>query len=92
MDIKLVSTLYDIKSGPNVLNLRDVDGVNKKIDLISKLQNKSFGKFIEVTNYKVAIIYGNWELRNSYMKKIDIYFYITLKHFLLSNFYLLPIQ
>ena len=70
MDIKLVSTLYDIKSGPNVLNLRDVDGVNKKIDLISKLQNKSFGKFIEVTSYKVGIIYGRWELRNSYMKKI----------------------
>ena len=46
------------------------EGVNKKIDLISKLQNKSFGKFIEVTSYKVGIIYGRWELRNSYMKKI----------------------
>ena len=70
MDVKVSSTVYDIKSGPNVLNFRDVDGINKKIDLIPKLKNKSFGKFIEVTSYKVAIIYGRWGLRNSYMKKI----------------------
>jgi hypothetical protein len=70
MDVKVGSTVYDIKSGPNVLNLRDVDGINKKISLIPELKNKSFGKFIEVTNYKVGIIYGRWELRNSYMKKI----------------------
>ena len=70
MDIKLVSTLYDIKSGPNVLNLRDVDGINKKIDLIPKLKGMSFGEYIQVTGYKVGIIYGRWGLRNSYMKKI----------------------
>lgn len=70
MDVKVGSTVYDIKSGPNVLNLRDVDGINKKISLIPELKNKSFGEFIGVTNYKVGIIYGRWELRNTYMKKI----------------------
>ena len=70
MDVKVDSTASDIKSGPNVLNFRDVDGINKKISLIPELKNKSFGKFIEVTSYKVGIIYGRWELRNSYMKKI----------------------
>ena len=70
MDVKVGSTVYDIKSGPNVLNLRDVDGINKKIRLIPELKNKSFGKFIEVTSYKVGIIYGRWELRNTYMKQI----------------------
>ena len=70
MDVRLGSTVYDIKSGPNVLNLRDVDGINKKITLIPELKNKSFGEFIGVTSYKVGIIYGRWELRNTYMKKI----------------------
>ena len=70
MDVKVGSTVYDIKSGPNVLNFRDVDGINKKISLIPELKNKSFGEFIEVTSYKVAIIYGRWGLRNDYMKKI----------------------
>ena len=70
MDVKFGSTVYDIKSGPNVLNLRDVDGINKKISLIPELKNKSFGEFIEVTSYKVGIIYGRWELRNTYMKQI----------------------
>jgi len=70
MDVKAYTTLYDIKSGPNVLQLGQVDGINKKISLIAELKKKSFGKFIEITSYKVAIIYGRWELRNSYMKKI----------------------
>ncbi|MBL76977.1 MAG: hypothetical protein CL763_08660 [Chloroflexi bacterium] len=70
MDIKVKKILFDIKSGPNVLNQRDVDGINKKIELISGLKKKSFGKFIEVEEYKVGIIYGRWKLRNSFMKKI----------------------
>jgi hypothetical protein len=70
MDVKLGRTAYDIKSGPNVLNLRDVDGINKKIDLIPKLKGMSFGEYIQVTGYKVGIIYGRWGLRNTYMTKI----------------------
>ena len=70
MDCSLDTTVYDVKSGPNVLNQRDVDGYNKKISKISKLKKKSFGKFIGITDHKVAIIYGHWELRNSYMKQI----------------------
>ena len=70
MDSALDSTVYDIKSGPNVLNQRDVDGYNKKISKICELKKKSFGEFIGITDHKVAIIYGHWELRNSYMKQI----------------------
>lgn len=59
IDFRLGQTLYDVKSGPNVLNLRDVDGARLKQGKIRQLPNqKSFKNLIGVNDFSVGIVYG----------------------------------
>jgi len=59
IDYRLGQTLYDVKSGPNVLNLRDVDGARLKQGKIRELPNqKQFGNLIGINDFSVGIIYG----------------------------------
>jgi len=59
IDFRLGQVLYDVKSGPNVLNLRDVDGARLKQGKIRQLPNqKSFKNLIGVNDFSVGIVYG----------------------------------
>ena len=63
IDFRLGETLYDVKSGPNVLNLRDVDGARLKQGKIRMLsQEKSFKDLIGINDFSVGIVYGREEL------------------------------
>lgn len=63
IDFRLGKKLYDVKSGPNVLNLRDVDGARLKQGKIKQLsKQKSFKNLIGVNDFSVGIIYGREEL------------------------------
>ncbi len=73
IDFKLGKILYDVKSGPNVLNLRDVDGARLKQGKIRQISNqKSFGELIGVSDFSVGIVYGREELATKpWMQKTD---------------------
>jgi len=63
IDFRLGKILYDVKSGPNVLNLRDLDGARLKQGKIRELsKQKSFKNLIGVNDFSVGIIYGREEL------------------------------
>ena len=63
IDFRLGKILYDVKSGPNVLNLRDLDGARLKQGKIRELSKlKSFKNLIGVNDFSVGILYGREEL------------------------------
>lgn len=62
-DYILDDIAYDIKSGPRVLNLGQIDEIKDKRDNIKKVGNNSrFGKYVRVKDFKIAIVYGREEL------------------------------
>jgi len=69
IDFRLGKILYDVKSGPNVLNIRDVDGAKlKQAKIIELSTKKSFKNLIGVNNFSVGIVYGREELASTWMK------------------------
>ena len=68
MDFKMGQIVYDVKSGPAVLNIRDVDGAKAKRRIIQELQTKSFGIFIAITDFQIGIIYGREEIAETWMQ------------------------
>jgi hypothetical protein len=63
IDYRLGSVLYDVKSGPNVLNLRDLDGARLKRGKIQALsKEKTYGHLIGIDDFAIGIIYGREEL------------------------------
>jgi len=71
IDFILDNVVYDVKSGPAVLNIRDVDGAKAKRKLIQGLQKKSFGKFIKISDFKIGIIYGREEIAAGWMQNSE---------------------
>ena len=73
IDFRLGETLYDVKSGPNVLNLRDLDGARLKQEKIRTLsKEKSFKNLIGVNDFSVGIVYGREELATkNWMRDTD---------------------
>jgi hypothetical protein len=73
IDFRLGKTLYDVKSGPNVLNLRDLDGARLKQGKIRSLsKEKSFKNLIGVNDFSIGIVYGREELATkNWMRDTD---------------------
>jgi hypothetical protein len=73
IDFRLGKILYDVKSGPNVLNLRDLDGARLKQGKIRSLsKEKSFKNLIGVNDFSIGIVYGREELATkNWMRDTD---------------------
>jgi len=73
IDFRLGRKLYDVKSGPNVLNLRDVDGARLKQSKIRALSEEtSFKNLIGVDDFSVGIVYGREALATkNWMRDTD---------------------
>lgn len=69
-DYVLNGIAYDLKSGPQVMNGDQVKEANtKRQRIVSLYNNVTFNPLLSVKDFQVAIVYGRYEIANSFMKK-----------------------
>lgn len=71
-DFILNNTAYDVKSGPNVMNLDQVKQATTKRHIIQEMgRDEDLKEVVAVRDFKVAIAYGNIDIAGSPMKNAE---------------------
>lgn len=72
IDVILGNRAYDVKSGPQVMNLDQTKQARKKREIIRDLKgDKSLSRLIRINDFKVAIMYGNKDLQSNIMEGVE---------------------